>query len=178
MNKLFTPRAFFVISAILIAAFSRFIPHPYNFTAVGAIALFAGATMSNRWLSLIIPMAAMFLTDLFFTFHNTMWATYSAMALTSMIGWAIRDRQNFITIAMGSLVSALLFFFITNAAMWVVGFFIPDGFYTRDFAGLVNSIVQGIPYMSNTIISQLIYTGILFGAFHTVRVWKPTLVRV
>lgn len=177
MSKVFTPRAIFVISAVLIAAFSRFLPHPVNFTAVGAMALFAGATMSNRWLSLLIPMLAMFITDIFFTFHNTMWATYSAMGIATMIGWFIRDRQNAITILTGSLVSALVFFFITNAAMWVVGFYTPNGFYTRDFAGLVNSIVQGVPYMGNTIASQLLYTGLLFGSFHAIRVWKPTLVR-
>ncbi len=178
MNKIFSPRAIFVIGAVLIAAFSRFIPHPFNFTAVGAMALFAGATLGNRWLSLLVPVAALFITDIFFEFHPTMWATYSSMMLITMIGWMIRDRQNFITITGGSIASAVLFFLITNAAMWVVGLYRPDGFYSNDAAGLVASITAGIPFFANTLISQLFYTAVLFGAFHGIRVWKPTLVKV
>lgn len=167
----------FVVTAIAIAAMTRILPHPSNFTAVGAMALFAGATMSNRWLSLLIPAAALFITDLFLGFHNTMWAVYGAMALTTMIGWAIRDRQNFITITGGSLISVMLFFLITNSAMWVVGFFTPDGFYAQNASGLTASVVSGIPFLNNSILGQLVYTAVLFGAFHAVRVYKPALVR-
>lgn len=177
MNKVFTPRAIFVISAVLIAAFSRFIPHPFNFTAVGAMALFAGATMGNRWLSLLVPVAALFITDIFFDFHPTMWATYGSMMLIAMIGWFIRDRQNFLTITAGSLLSVFVFFVITNAAMWVVGFYSPTSFYTKDAAGLADSLLLGIPFLGNTVLSQLFYTAVLFGSFHAIRVWKPTLVR-
>ncbi len=133
--------------------------------------------MGNRWLSLIVPVAALFITDIFFAFHATMWATYGSMMLITMIGWFIRDRQNFITITAASLVSVFVFFVITNAAMWVVGFYLPVSFYSQDAAGLASSLVMGIPFMGNTILSQLFYTAILFGAFHGIRVWKPTLVR-
>lgn len=177
MNKVFTPRAIFVISAILIAAFSRFIPHPFNFTAVGAMALFAGATLNNRWLSILVPVAALFITDIFFQFHPTMWATYGSMALITMIGWSISKRQNFVSITTASLISVFLFFVITNAAMWVVGFYSPISFYSLDAAGLADSLILGLPFLGNTIISQLLYTGVLFGAFHYVRVRKPALVR-
>lgn len=43
---------------VLAAAFSRLIPHPWNFTAVGAMALFAGAYFSAKKYSLIVPLAA------------------------------------------------------------------------------------------------------------------------
>jgi len=167
----------FVVTAVAIAALTRVLPHPPNFTAVGAMALFAGACMANRWLSLFIPMAALFITDLFLGFHNTMWAVYGAVGITTMIGWALRERQNFLTVTGASLLSVLVFFVITNAAMWVVGFFIPDGFYPQTGAGLTMSVAAGIPFLANSILSQVIYTGVLFGSFHAVRVWKPTLVK-
>ena len=167
----------FVVTAVAIAALTRVLPHPPNFTAVGAMALFAGACMANRWLSLFIPMAALFITDLFLGFHNTMWAVYGAVAITTMIGWAIRERQNFLTITGASLLSVLVFFVMTNAAMWIVGFFIPDGFYPQTGLGLAMSIEAGIPFLDKSILSQLIYSGVLFGSFHAVRVWKPTLVK-
>lgn len=177
MNKAFSPRTFFIISAIFIAAFSRFIPHPNNFTALGAIALFAGATLNKRWLSLIVPMAAMFITDMYFGFHPTMWATYGSMALITMIGWAISGRQNVKSIAIASVVSVFLFFVITNGAMWVVSFYLPEPFYSTDAKGLANSFIEGLPFLTNSMISQVLYTGLLFGAFHAARVYRPSLVR-
>ncbi len=176
MNKVVSPRVIFVLTAIGVAALTRVLPHAPNFTAVGAMALFAGACMSSRWLSLVIPMAALFITDLFLGFHNTMWAVYGAVAATTMLGWIIRDRQNVLSITAASLASIAIFFFITNAAMWVVGFFGP-GLYPQTGAGLALSIESGIPFLNNSILSQLIYTGAMFGAFHAVKVWKPTLVK-
>lgn len=177
MSKAFSPRALFVISAIVIAAFSRFIPHPSNFTAVGAMALFAGATLNNRWLSLIVPVASLFVTDIFFGFHNTMWATYGSMMLITILGWAIAERQNFGTIASAGIVSVFLFYVITNGAMWVVSFYEPAPLYSTDAAGLSNALLEGLPFLGNTIISQFFYMAVLFGAFHAARVYRPALVR-
>ena len=177
MNKVITPRFIFVVCAIAVAALTRLLPHPPNFTAVGAMALFAGACMSNRMLSLVLPMLALFVTDLVLGFHNTMWAVYGATGLTVMLGWLISKRQNFMNITGASLVSILLFFFITNSAMWVVGFFISDGFYPQTMSGLAASVAAGIPFLDESLISQLVYTGVLFGAFHLARVRKPALVR-
>lgn len=178
MNKVFSPRLLFAVSAILIAAATRILPHPPNFTAVGAMALFAGACMSNRWLGLLVPMTALFITDIFIGFHNTMWAVYGAVAITTMMGWAIQKRQNVLTITASSIIAAFLFFYITNAAMWVVGFYTPDGFYPQTVAGLGMAIEAGIPFRNNGIISQLLYTGLLFGTFHAIKAWKPSFVKV
>jgi hypothetical protein len=177
MNKVITPRFIFVVSAIAIAALTRVLPHPPNFTAVGAMALLAGACLSNRLLSLLIPMIALFITDLALGFHNTMWAVYGATGLTVMLGWLISKRQNFLNVTAASLASILLFFLITNSAMWVVGFFVSDGFYPQTLTGLTASIAAGIPFLDESMISQLLYTGVLFGAFHFLRVRKPELVR-
>lgn len=176
MNNLFTPRFIFVISAVAIAALTRILPHPPNFTAVGAMALLAGALVPNRLLSLVMPMAALFITDLVLGFHNTMWAVYAAVGITSMIGWMIGKRQNVLTITAGSLISIASFFFITNAAMWVVGFF-TQGFYPTTAAGLGLALESGLPFLTNDIISNLLFTGIFFGSFHALRIWKPSLVK-
>lgn len=132
--------------------------------------------MANRWLSLFVPVLAMAITDLFLPSHNTMWAVYGALVITTMIGWTISNKQNFLTITGASIISVLLFFFITNAAMWVVGFF-GTGFYPQTLDGLVASVVAGIPFLDESIFSQLLYTGVLFGAFHLARAKKPALVR-
>lgn len=177
MGKIFNPRTLFVISASVVAIFSRFVPHLDNFTAVTAVALFAGATMGNRSLSVFVPIAAMFITDIFFGFHPTMWATYGSMALITMLGWLIREKQNFMSITAASIASIIIFFVITNAAMWVVGFYLPGGLYSQDAAGLWASLVLGIPFAGGSVYGHLIFTALLFGVYHSVRIWKPSLVK-
>lgn len=178
MKNAITPRLIFITLAVVAAALTRFLPHPPNFTAIGGIALFAGAFIPNRILSLIIPISVMVLTDAVIGFHNTAWAVYLSVALISMLGWVMQEEKTIGRFVGTSLVASLLFFFITNAAMWVVGFF-TTGLYTKDFAGLVTSIESGIPFYSyNFLISQFVYGGILFGLFYTVKVWKPALLKV
>ncbi len=49
---------------IFAAAMSRLVPHAPNFTAVGAIALFGGATFEKRWCAVTVPLVAMVISDL------------------------------------------------------------------------------------------------------------------
>jgi len=53
------------LSAIIgLAALSRLLPHPPNVTPIAAMALFAGAHLRNWRIAFLLPMAAMFLSDL------------------------------------------------------------------------------------------------------------------
>jgi hypothetical protein len=177
-NPIITPRLIFMTLAIFAAAMTRLLPHPWNFTAVGGMALFAGACIPNRWLSLIIPMSIMFLTDLVLGFHNTMIPVYFSFALITMLGWWMSKRQGVVTFVGTSLLAGILFFFITNAAMWVVGFWEATPLYSRNISGLYMAIAEGIPFYSwNFLISQFVYGGILFGILYGVKVWKPSLVK-
>jgi hypothetical protein len=177
-NSIFTPRIIFISIAVIAAALTRFLPHPPNFTAIGGMALFAGAFIPNRWLSLLIPALAMVVTDLFIGFHNTAWAVYLSFALITMLGWIMQKQNNVGTFIVTSLIASVLFFFITNAAMWVVGFWTSEPLiYPTSINGLTEAIAAGIPFYSwNFLVSQLLYGGILFGGFYAVKVWKPSLV--
>ena len=178
-NSILSARLGFVTVAVIAAAATRFLPHPPNFTAIGAMALFAGACMPNRWMSLVIPAIAMLITDAIIGFHPTIWAVYASFALITMLGWAIRKHQNVVNIGMASVLAAVLFFFITNGAMWVTDFFLPvsERFYPASINGLWAAITAGIPFAANTLLSNLLYGSILFGAFHAAKAWKPTLVK-
>jgi hypothetical protein len=178
-NSIFTPRLIFMTLAIVAAALTRFLPHPPNFTAIGGIALFAGACIPNRWLSLVLPMGVMIATDAVIGFHNTAWAVYLSFALITMLGWLMRERQSVGGFLGTSLVASVLFFFITNAAMWIVGFWTSEPLiYSKNISGLYEAIAAGIPFYSyNFLISQFVYGGILFGAFYAAKVWKPSLVK-
>lgn len=178
-TSILSARFGFVTAAIVAAAATRFLPHPPNFTAVGAMALFAGACLPNRWLSLVVPAIAMFVTDAIIGFHPTLWAVYSSFALITMLGWIVRKNQNVLTIGAASVIAVVLFFVITNGAMWVNDLFTPESlrFYPATISGLGMAIVAGIPFAANTLLSQLLYSAILFGAFHAAKAWKPGLVK-
>lgn len=179
-NTILSARLGFVSVAVLAAAATRFMPHAPNFTAIGAMALFAGACMPNRWLSLLVPAFAMLVTDAIIGFHPTLWAVYSSFALITMMGWAIRNKQNVLNIGVASVAAAVLFFLVTNSAMWVTDQFLPAAqrFYPTTINGLWLSIYNGIPFAANTILSQVLYGAVLFGAFHAAKAWKPSLIKV
>ena len=60
MKTLFTPRFIFLTALIIIAAITRLLPHPPNFTPIAAIALFGGACFSNKKLAFILPILIWF----------------------------------------------------------------------------------------------------------------------
>ena len=76
MNKIL-----FVSLMIFVAAMSRLIPHPGNFTPVMAIALFSGASILSKRDSLLIPFFAMLISDAIIGFHSLMPVVYGCMAL-------------------------------------------------------------------------------------------------
>jgi hypothetical protein len=44
-----------LVSAIFAAAILRLVPHPPNFTPIGAMALFSGAYLGRRWTAFAAP---------------------------------------------------------------------------------------------------------------------------
>ncbi len=61
-----------LILMILAAAFSRLIPHMPNFTAIVAMGLLAGAHFQSRTLAVLVPLAALLVSDLLIGFHGEM----------------------------------------------------------------------------------------------------------
>mgnify|MGYP000091147475 CR=1 FL=1 len=70
MNK----RLIALSAFIIVAALSRLIPHPYNLAPFGALSLFGAAYFSDRKLSFILPLVAMFISDLLI--NNILYASY------------------------------------------------------------------------------------------------------
>lgn len=63
------PRITTLAVIILAAALTRLIPHPPNFTPIGAIAIFSGASFADRRIAMLVPLLAMLVSDLFLGFH-------------------------------------------------------------------------------------------------------------
>jgi hypothetical protein len=172
-SKIFTSQFWLISIMILAAAFTRLIPHPPNFTAVGAIALFGGAYFSEKKFAFIVPMLAMLLSDLIIGFHNGMLSVYLSFILIVGIGILLSRNVSFMNVAAASLVSSILFFVITNFQMWV-----QSPLYAKNIAGLITCYVAAIPFFHHTVLGDLFFVGVLFGLFAAIQVKFPQLVKV
>jgi hypothetical protein len=155
-------------SMVLGAALSRLMPHPWNFTAIGAMALFGGAYFQSRTVSLVVPMAALLLSDLILGFHSTMLFVYLPFVVTVMLGWSLKDNKKPQNLVAFSLFTSALFFTVSNFGVWVMG-----GFYPLNLQGLIECYVSAIPFLDNQILGDLFFTGVLFGSFEMIKRLAP-----
>lgn len=176
-TKLFTPRFIFITSAILLAAFSRLLPHIPNFTPIAAMALFGGVYFSDKRMAFIIPLIAMLLSDVALElttgwgFHNTLIYVYASFILTSAIGLYVRKNANTQTIIGASVLSSLLFFIITNFGVWAANGSIGGA------AGLGTTYILGVPFLAPTLLGDIFFNAILFGSFFLAQKRIPALVK-
>lgn len=154
----FMKSVLFSVGIVLLAACLRLLPHPANVAPIAAMALFGGAYLDKRY-ALVLPIAAMLVSDMFLGFHPMMPFVYGSFLLTGGIGMWLSSHKHPVTIFAASLVSSLLFFLITNVGVWLVG-----GLYPKTFAGLETCFIYALPFFRNTILGDLFYTGIFFGA--------------
>ena len=171
MNKqINNPRFYTILIMVLMAAALRLLPHYPNFTPVAAIALFGGAYFSNKKIAFLIPLLAMLISDLFLGFHSTMWAVYLSFALIVFIGFSIKKNMKISSIFLASISSSVLFFIITNFAVWISG-----GIYPLNIMGLGECFTAAIPFFNYTMIGDLFYVGVFFGAFEFMQYKFPAL---
>ncbi len=166
---------FFVVGSVLI----RLIPHIPNFAPITATAIFGGVFLKRRY-ALMIPLVSMLLSDYLllyinpfgypfvdFTkiypvtamFHPTIIYVYASFLMSSLIGLGLRKHKNILYVFFGSLLASLQFFIITNYGVWAAGM------YSRDVYGLIESYMMGVPFFRYTLVGDLFYTGVLFGAY-------------
>ena len=159
-----------IISLILFASFSRIIPHMPNFTPIGAIALFGGAYLKNRYHAFLIPMISLWLSDLIlnnfiFSFYSEftwfypgfLWQ-YASFILIIVIGYLFLKKLNFKNIFITTIFSSLVFFIITNFGVWISG-----SMYTLDFQGLISCYIMALPFFKGTLLGFMCYSTLLFG---------------
>src|SRR5262249_14502063 len=93
-NEMHTFRAVVVVVLIVMAAVLRVLPHPWNFTPIGAMALFSGSLFENRWAAFLLPLASLLAGDIFVGFHKLMLVVYASFAVSVAIGrWLGENRS-------------------------------------------------------------------------------------
>lgn len=147
-----------------IAVLLRVLPHPANVVPIAAMALFGGAYIGNKKYAILLPLVVMFVSDIFLGFHNTMFFVYGSFLLTGLIGVWLRKKKKVQFIIGASLLSSLLFFILTNFGVWLMG-----TLYPKTVVGLIEAYVMGLPFFRNTLVGDLLYSGLFFGGYEAVR---------
>ena len=161
LNKLATPATF-----VLIGAVARILPHAPNFAPVGAMALFGGAYMSKKQ-ALTLPILAMVLSDLVIGFDSLPMrlSVYGSFLLIVLLGMRIKNCISVKNTIFVSLSASVLFFLITNSAVWAFG-----SLYPKTVEGLAQSYFFAIPFFRNTLFGDLFYNGAFFGGYEFLRI--------
>ncbi|MCB0480353.1 MAG: hypothetical protein KDC83_02930 [Flavobacteriales bacterium] len=162
-----------ILALIGVAAGSRLLPHPPNFTALGAMAIFGGAVLNSNKLRYFLTFGALVVSDLIlnntlyysgefsFYYPGMLWV-YASFGILVLIG--SRMKSNSVKQVVGSgVIGSVAFFLLTNFGYWMSGIL-----YPTDMAGLLACYVAALPFFGNTLVSTLLFSGVLFGSFHLV----------
>jgi hypothetical protein len=151
-----------------------------NFAPVAAVALFAGFCFPSRWLALLVPLSAMWISDYFIGGYQVwlMATVYAALAMPVLMrSWLRRQWQEAagwrgavrVTLATAtcSLAASLLFFAATNLVTWMV-----TPWYPRSLAGIGQCYIAAVPFFRYTLLGDLTFATILFGGYALARQWR------
>ena len=152
---------------ILIATSLRLIPHPPNFAPIAAIALFGGVYFSKK-IAFILPLLSLIISDVFIGFYEPklMASVYGSFLICVILGFWLKKNKKWYTVLGSSLLASIIFFVITNFAVWT---FTP--WYVKTFSGLVQCYIMAIPFFKNTLLGGLFYVTIFFGIYEFVELW-------
>lgn len=150
---------------ILIGVSARLLPHPGNFTPISALALFGTSYLPKKY-GLVLPLLAMFLSDLIIGFYGiTMLYVYGSFLLISLLGLWLRNHKNPVNVISVSLLGSILFFLVTNFGVWAD----PRSWYSPNLNGLLESLLAGLPFFKNTTLGDLTYTILFFGGYELIQ---------
>ena len=146
---------FLFISVIL--ALGRIIPHPPNFTPILATAIYTPYMINDKWIAVLIPLSAMFIADIIIGFHPYMLWVYGAIGLSTLISsWSMHFNKKYIQLGVMAILSSILFFIITNFAVWAIW-----DYYPKTIDGLIICYIKAIPFFQNTLLGTIIYTALI-----------------
>ena len=173
MNKI-NLTYFSIILLIFFASVTRIIPHMPNFTPIGAMALFGGAYLKNKYHAFLIPILSLWLSDViinnfilsyyndFTWFYPGFLWQYFSFAVIILIGYLFLNKISFKSVFVTTIASSLIFFIITNFGVWISG-----SMYSMDLNGFVLCFIAALPFYKGTVLGFIVYSSFLFGVFET-----------
>ncbi len=176
-----------IFSIILLATLTRiaipgFLNHPPNFSPIDAIALFCGAYFNRFFMACLIALLSvavgdLFLGSLFYSGWYWQYGCYAAMVWMGKVAMPaerevreVASRKYLHRVGFACISSAILFFIISNFGVWFSGVL-----YPFTFDGLIQCYVAAIPFFKNSLLSDLFFGFILFGATEWILKWRLSI---
>jgi hypothetical protein len=157
------------VGMVILGAAARLLPHPWNFTPLMAIGLFAGSKSQKTSTGIVVTLFALVLSDAVMGFYSGFWYVYAAGLVPVLLGRLIRDRKGAGAIVATAAASSLSFFLITNFMVWATG-----QWYPHTAAGLSACYVAGLPFYQNQVMGDALYTVAIFGGYAAIsRFFQP-----
>ncbi|AOP35682.1 hypothetical protein A0128_18650 [Leptospira tipperaryensis] len=151
--------------AVIFAGISRFLPHPSNFTSVGAMTVYSGARVQG-WKSFAFPMILMLITDFilsrihgFEMFYEGISIVYLSLMINVFLGkFFLKNQKRLIFVSGIAFFASVQFFVLSNFSVWAF-----SSLYAKTWDGLLTCYLVAIPYFAGTLLGDLLYTSVLFG---------------
>lgn len=154
------------LSLVILATFSRLLPHPPNMTAVGAASLFSGARLRS-WQAYLVPLACMLLTDPFLgfvygfrPFSQVTPFVYASFLVNVWLGRRLTGTTRPARIGLYACLGTLQFFLVSNFGVWAMG---GGHAYPHTLAGLAACYVAALPFFGRMLVADVGYAAVLFG---------------
>ncbi len=173
MKKLFTqskPEYLLALALVVIGAGSRLLFNQlgiYNFNAMAATVLFAGAFLQRSKWGLLVPAVMMLATDAIIGFYDAgqMAVVYSSYALLMLVGTLYSKKPSLLGFVGVTLGGSLIYFLITNFALWPF-----YSQYPHTLSGIIEGYTMALPFYKNSFMSDMLFSAVLFGGFEASKV--------
>ena len=159
MNKESYKQALLIYALIVFLAAMRLLPHPVNFAPIGALGLFSGAMLQNRY-AWAIPVIALLLGDIIIGFYEplVMLSVYGSFIICAVLGrYVLAENSRPVRLFGSAIACSAIFFVLSNLAVWGSGVL-----YERTANGLLECFLMAIPFFQNTLLGDLFYTFLIF----------------
>jgi len=149
-----------------------------GFSGIGAVALFGGAYFKNKLNAFILPMLALFLSDLglVFTmgvdygFYQGWYYTYIAFILMIVAGHFLIKKITLGNIVLAAFAGVFIHWIVSDFGVWY-----GSSLYPQTAGGFWSCLVAAIPYEKNFLYATLGYSVVMFGTFELLKSKYPVL---
>ena len=167
------PALLLVLSAVAYRVMTGLLIHSgaswlSNFAPLAAIALCSAAYFPKKY-KFSVPLVTLFISDAIINLRYDaplldlqILVRYAAVALIGCIGILLQKRVSLKTLLPASILGSTMFYVITNTFSWL-----SDPGYAKNFAGLIQSLIMGLPeysatptwmFFRNSLVSDLVFT--------------------
>lgn len=126
---------------------SRVIPHPANFTPLGAILAYGSNRKGYKW-AMILGLLIMVTSDVILGFSFSTPFVYLGFASYAVLPKILSKKIGLIPT---TILSSLVFFLISNLGVWL------GPWYEHSWSGLIKCFTLAIPFYKNMLLADAVF---------------------